>query len=131
MTTKRRITPKGVREKGLRYEREIVAHLKDKIGIEVARGVAGAQAFDQSKGSSDIFGAPRLAIEAKRTERFTLNEFMEQAVRNATGDNLPVVIHRQSRQSIGHSTVAMRFDDFLEIYDAFLRFHGFKADDRQ
>lgn len=126
----KRITPKGVREKGLKYEREIVAHLNQRLGIECARGVAGAQAFDQSKGSSDIFGAPRLAIEAKRTERFTLNEFMAQAVRNATADNLPVVFHRQSRQPIGLSTVAMQLDDFLEIYDAFLKYHGFKADDR-
>lgn len=126
---RKRLSPKYIREKGLVFERELVTYLSDNLGIPLARGVAGAQAFDKSKGSSDIFGLPHLAVEAKRTERFTINEFMAQAVRNATVD-MPVLIHRSSRQKTEHSSVVLRLEDFARIYDAYLRFHGFKPDDR-
>jgi len=126
----KRLSAKGSRDKGLKFERELIAFVKQSLDLDVARGVAGAQAFDHSRGSSDIFGLPRLAVEAKRTERFLLNEFMAQAVRNATGGDMPLVIHRQSRQPTGEATVAIRLSDFFTIYDAFLRYHGLKPDDR-
>ena len=125
-----KLTGKGARNKGLNYERELIAYFKETLDLDVARGAAGSQAFDIYKGSSDLYGLPRLAPEAKRTETFSLDSFMTQAIRNATGDNMPLVIHRKSRQATGHSTVAIRLDDFAVIYDAFLRYHGFKPDDR-
>jgi hypothetical protein len=91
--------------------------------------VAGAQAFDKAKGSTDLFGLPHLAVEAKRTETFRLTEFMEQAVRNANSD-IPVIIHRMSKQKLPHSSVILRLEDFTKIYDAYLKYHGFRPDDR-
>lgn len=128
---KRRLTAKGSREKGLKFEREIVAYIKQQLGLDIARGVAGAQAFDRSKGSSDIFGLPSLAVEAKRTERFNLTEFMDQAVRNATGGDMAAVVHRFSRQSMDDASVVMRFSDFLVIYRAYLHSIGVRTDDQQ
>lgn len=129
MTEKRRLTAKGARKKGLNFEREIVAYTKQHLGLDIARGVAGAQAFDRSKGSSDIFGLPSLAVEAKRTEKFSLTEFMEQAVRNATGGDMPAVVHRFSRQPMGHASVVMRLEDFFVIYRGYLNSIGVKTDD--
>ena len=131
MTEKRRLTAKGSREKGLKFEREIVAYIKQTLGLDIARGVAGAQAFDRSRGSSDIFGLPSLAVEAKRPETFKLNEFMEQAVRTATGGDLPTVVHRFSRQSMDDASVVMRFSDFLIIYRAYLKSIGVRTDDHE
>lgn len=125
---KRRVSAKGAREKGLQFERDLIAYLGPALGLTLARGVAGAQAFDQAKGSSDLFGLPDLAVEAKRTEKFLLNEFMAQAVRNANND-MPVIIHRQSRQKIEDATVAIRLKDFVRIYHGYLTSQGIEADD--
>jgi hypothetical protein len=123
---KRRVSAKGSRNKGLAYERELIAHMQERLGIQLARGVAGAQAFDMSKGSNDIFGLPRLGVEAKRTETISVPAFRRQAKRNSTSDEMPVVIHRCNRQETGDSSVILSLDDFLTIYDAFLRLQGFK-----
>ena len=121
---KRRISPKGAREKGLQYERELIAYIQERLGLQLARGVAGAQAFDKAKGSTDIFGMPRLGVEAKRTETISVPEFRRQAARNA-GTDMPVVIHRSNRQATGDSSVILSLDDFLTIYGSFLRERGF------
>ena len=127
---KKKISPRGAREKGFQFERDLIAFFKEALGLDLARGVAGAQAFNKAKGSVDIFGLPHLAVEAKRTEKFMLNEFMSQAVRNAGGQDIPVVMHRMSRQKMDDSSVVLRLSDFTRLYDAYLRYHGFKPDDQ-
>lgn len=126
----RRLTAKGSRDKGLAYERELISFFQSEpLSLAVSRGVAGAQAFDARRGSSDLYGLPRLDVEAKRTETLALHSAMAQAIRNATAMNYPCVIHRRSRQPTEDSSVIMRLKDFAVIYDGYLRYQGFKADD--
>jgi len=115
---------RSVRNKGLAFERELAKYLSSKLGLDVARGAAGAQAFDMTKGSGDLYGLPRLSVEAKRTERFTLRDFQRQNRRNATGNDLPAVIHRYNGQATGDATVVLTLDDFLVFYRAYLEQTG-------
>lgn len=126
---KKRVSGKGARDKGLNFERELIAFLSSNLGIQLARGVAGAQAFDKAKGSTDIFGMPHLAVEAKRTETFNMRQFMEQTTRNA-GVDIPLIVHRYSRQSMEDSNVVLSLENFLRIYRAYLIHEGFLKDDR-
>lgn len=56
---------------------------------------------------------PGVHAEGKRTEALRLYDSMAQAVRDANGKTLPVVMHRKN-----HSpwVVIMRLDDWVQIY---------------
>lgn len=51
-------------------------------------------------------------VEAKRTERLALHAAMRQAVRDANGHAIPVVMHRRSREPW---LVTMELTDLLAI----------------
>jgi hypothetical protein len=121
---KPRLTGRGAREKGLKFERDLIAYFKDRLGIDIARGAAGAQAFDRARGSTDLFGLPHLGVEAKRTETISVHAFRDQAKRNASLHEMPCVIHRRSRQPINDSSVILSLEHFTDLYSAFLRERG-------
>ena len=50
-------------------------------------------------------------VEVKRTERFRLYEAMEQAIQDAGGKRVPVVLHRRNR---GEWMAILRLEDFLK-----------------
>lgn len=51
-------------------------------------------------------------MECKRAERFNAYEAMEQAVRDANGHAIPVVMHRRNHKQW---LVVMNLDNFIEL----------------
>ena len=99
---------KASRDKGKRGEREVAEILRDH-GFEDARR---GQQYKGSPDSPDVVGIPGFHIEVKRTEQCRLYEYMDQAVEDSDGGDIPVVWHRQSRKPW---VVIMLADDFMEI----------------
>ncbi|CAB4159117.1 hypothetical protein UFOVP706_58 [uncultured Caudovirales phage] len=110
--------------KGKRFETELRHYISDRLGLTVHRTAATQQIADRSRGHADLIGTPHLAIEAKRTERFDLEGSLNQAIRNATANEIPVVINRRNRLPTGESRVVLQLDDFLAMYEIYLRHHG-------
>ena len=63
----------------------------------------------------DVTGLPGVHIECKRCEQLRLDEWMEQAERDALrfGDGIPVIFHRRNRESW---RVTMSLADFIKVY---------------
>ncbi len=80
------------RSKGKRGERELAALLTSE-GFPATRG----QQHRGGPGSPDVLvsSLPGVHFEAKRTERLSLYDAVDQAKRDA-GGRLPVVAHRQN-----------------------------------
>lgn len=82
------------RQKGKRGEREAAALVRDAWGIAARRGRQYAGHPDAPDVTADI---PGVHLEVKRRERCRPGEWLEQALADA-GDELPVVLHRRTRQ---------------------------------
>ena len=80
------------RNKGKSGERELAIKLSALLGVQCRRG----QQFSGLEGR-DVVGVDGLHIECKRTEKLNLYNAINQAVRDARNDDLPVVCHRRSR----------------------------------
>lgn len=123
------IKGRGAKAKGDQYERDLAAFFNEHVGLSSHR--TPLSGGGRGEALPDLTGTPGIAIEAKRTEKFSPTEFMKQAVKNA-GLDMPVVINRRSLQSIENSHVLMRLQDFVALYKGWLLHHGFvreKTDD--
>lgn len=97
---------KSSRSKGQRGEREVCKLLQpimDKVTAPYARYFEhlprAARNLDQTRdGGHDIAGLPFLALEVKRCETVQLNKWWNQAVKQAKGGRIPVLLWRQSRK---------------------------------
>jgi Holliday junction resolvase len=98
---------KASREKGKRGEREVATKLREH-GFEGRRG----QQYCGLEGDADVVGIPGYHIEVKRTEQLRLRDAMAQAFADADTGEVPVVVHRRSRQPW---VAIMDFDDWLEL----------------
>jgi Holliday junction resolvase len=94
--------------KGKRAELEL-AHKLVEYGFEARRG----QQYCGSNGDADVVGLDGVHIECKRVEKLNLYDAVEQSVRDARDDEMPVVIHRKDRKPW---IVTMQLDDFMELY---------------
>lgn len=103
----------NVKKKGSAGERELL-HLLEAHGIPAHRNdqrfVGGLERPDIA---ATVYGVP-LHVECKRTERLRLSEAVAQAVRDANGHALPVVVHRSNRQPW---LLTARLEDILQIWD--------------
>ena len=61
---------------------------------------------------ADVVGMTGFHIEVKRVERLDLNAAMEQSIRDAAENEIPVVFHRRDRD---YWKVTMRLDDFMNV----------------
>ncbi len=99
------------KRKGNRAERELV-ELLGRYGVEAHRNdqryIGGA---DNPDLSCTMNGLP-IHIEAKRTERLALHAAVQQAIRDANGHALPVVMHRRSREPW---LVTLSLDDLMRL----------------
>lgn len=99
------------KKKGSAGERELL-HLLEAHGIEAYRNdqrfVGGLERPDVS---ATVCGIP-LHVECKRTERLRLSEAVTQAVHDANGHALPVVVHRSNRQPW---LVTVRLEDVFRV----------------
>jgi len=133
-----RLSAKGAKAKGDKYERELAQHINDTIfgGKIVAQRapLSGGGRSLHGGGSADLTGTPDIWVEAKRTERFAPYEAMAQAERGIAAGNskeMPVVVSRRNQMTTGDSMCVMRLDHFLKIYDAYLRQEGHLKDDTE
>lgn len=83
------------RSKGKRGELELCRELKRLLGIEARRG----QQYCGGDDSPDVVHSiPGVHIECKRVEALNLMAAMNQAIADAGGDQVPVVMHRKNNQ---------------------------------
>lgn len=101
------------RDKGKRGELEI-AHIMQGYGFDAHRG----QQFSGLQGDADVVGVPFLHLEIKRVQALNLDKAMEQSIRDARDDEIPVVMHRKDRQDW---KVTLSLEDFMKLYMAWLK----------
>jgi len=122
---------RGAKAKGDQYERELAAYFSEVCGIQCHR--TPLSGGGRGEALPDITGTHGLAIEAKRHERMSVDEWMRQARKNA-GLDRPVVINRKSRQPLHDSYVILHLQDFADLYRAWLQKQGYvkgDTDDRK
>ena len=99
------------RGKGFAGERELAKELQ-KYGYTARRG----QQYSVKSGDADVVGVPGLHIECKRVERLNIGEALEQSMRDASDDEIPVVMHRKNRQGW---KVSLSLSDFMLLWKTF------------
>ena len=102
------------RQKGKRGE-IFVSHFFKEHGYDAHRS---AQFCGKTGQAADVIGVPGVHLEVKFVESMRLYDWMAQSVRDSEAegkDNLPVVIHKQSRKDM---LVTMRADDWIKLYEA-------------
>jgi len=116
------VSGRGAKQKGDRYERDLAEYFNEECGLSSHR--TPLPGGGRKEALADLLGTPGIAIEAKRTEKIAINDYMQQAVKNC-GQDLPVVITRRSRQSTENSYVFMRLHEWMHLYRAFLDNQGY------
>lgn len=99
---------RSARDKGARYELELVHILRDFYGYPVRRGYV----FQHE---SDVIGLQGVHIECKAVERLNIRKAYKQAVEEALerADGVPVVFHHKAREGW---LVTMSLEDFMDFY---------------
>lgn len=99
---------RSARDKGARYELELVHILRDFYGYPVRRGYV----FQHE---SDVIGLQGVHIECKAVERLNIRKAYKQAVEEALkrADGVPVVFHHKNREGW---LVTMSLEDFMDFY---------------
>lgn len=99
---------KSARDKGARYELELVHILRDFYGYPVRRGYV----FQHE---SDVIGLQGVHIECKAVERLNIRKAYRQAVEEANkrNDGVPVVFHHKNREGW---LVTLSLADFMDMY---------------
>lgn len=125
MATKVR-SAKGSKAKGSQFEREVAAHLCDRIGLECRRALLSGGG--RNDGGADLDDTPLVHMELKRTETFAPYAAMKQAEESISKSRnkliKPVVINRRNNMKTGQSLVVMRLDDWLPLYELWLKQNG-------
>lgn len=99
------------KKKGSAGERELL-HLLEAHGIEAHHNLQQfVGGVDNPDIAATVCGIP-LHVECKRTERLRLSEAVTQAVHDANGHALPVVVHRSNRQPW---LVTVRLEDVFQL----------------
>lgn len=101
------------RDKGKRGELE-AAHLLKKYGYDARRG----QQYAGSNGDPDVVGLPDIHLEVKRVEKLNIDNALSQSIRDARDEEVPIVMHRKNRTEW---KITMRFEDWMEMYEAWER----------
>lgn len=126
---KKKISMRGLKAKGDRYERELAAYITQHTGIHCERApLSGGGVIGQLSGGADLLGTPGLHVEAKRVERLNFLEAMRQAeaaIEAGNAPEAPVIVNRRNNMATGESIVALRLDAFLTLYVGWLRDEGY------
>ena len=93
------------RQKGAQGEREFAAELRKIFGCSARRG----QQFSGSPDSPDVVTSIKgVHFEVKRVEALQLYAALDQSIRDAGTNEIPVVAHRKNRRDW---VVVVRLDD--------------------
>ena len=88
------MTGLGSRRKGQAGEREVVALIRDLLGVDARRAVR------QHAGDSDILGVPGWSLEVKRQDKPLIRQWWAQTVEQAEEASLlPALFYRLPRRS--------------------------------
>lgn len=99
---------KSQQKKGRGGELEL-AHLLQCYGYDVRPG----EPLNYGK-EPDLVGLPHIHVECKRTEKMKMNEWLDQAQRDAERfGGTPAVFHRSNRRPW---TVTMLMKDWMALY---------------
>lgn len=98
------------RTKGKRGELE-AAHLLKEHGYDARR----SQQYAGINNDADVVGLPGIHLEVKRVEKLNLDNAMQQSIRDAKADEIPVVMHRKNR---AEWLVTMTFEEWIKLYKA-------------
>lgn len=134
MPRKTGITPRGLKAKGDRYERDLAEYLNTHVfggRPQVQRALlSGGGRWRKTDntiaayaGDADLEGTPHLFVEAKRVERFNIHATMKQLTRNCdvvSPGSIPVAITRRSNQPLAKSYCVLHLEDFAQLYRALL-----------
>lgn len=107
-TSEKQKQGKSSRDKGARFERELVGILRDFYGYPVRRGYVYYK-------EPDLIGLDGIHIECKAVENLNIRKAYKQAVEDAEkhADGLPVVFHHKNRQGW---LVTLSLADFMDMY---------------
>lgn len=124
------LKPKGAKQKGDRFERELAQWLNEHVyGREqCARAPLSGGGNVGIAGGADLICTPLLFIEAKRVEKLSFPQALAQAERNKELTNspeIPLVINRRNHQRIEDSFVFLRLSDLAELYTLALDKKGY------
>lgn len=112
------LTPRGSKNKGSGYEREVAAWLNENVpGLRARRALLSGGG--RNDGGADLDGTPHVHMELKRTETFAPKAAMRQAeesISRAPEKMMPVVINRTNGMSTEDSLVVMRLKDWIKLY---------------
>ena len=99
---------KAARNKGKRYELELMHILRDFYGYNVRRGYV----FQHE---SDVIGLEGVHIECKAVEQLNIRTAYKQAREEALkrADGIPVVFHHKNREGW---LVTMSLEDWMDFY---------------
>lgn len=112
------------RDKGARGEREAAAVL-DALGLDCRRTVQ----YNGRAGDADLVcDRFEVHIEVKRTERLNPYAFMDQAIRDAKGRKLPMVMMRSNDRPW---LITVRASDLVAFCEAFINARRIPAHDQQ
>lgn len=101
------------RQKGKRGELELV-HMLNYHGYHARRG----QQYCGANGDADVIGLPYLHIECKRVEHLNIYDALDQARRDARGEEIPSVFFRKNQKPWA---VCLEADFFLLMYECFVK----------
>ena len=124
---------KSPKNKGSAYEREVAAHMTERMGLQdnpITRAPlsGGGARFSSHRAYgtiADLVGTFDCHCELKRTEKFQPHAAMKQAIEsmNEVGEKkMPVVITRRNRQTTGESFVMLSLDDWCEVWNNHLKY---------
>lgn len=132
LVKKKSITGRGAKAKGSGFELEMARYLTDQLGIQVDRmPMSGGGTFGTKLGGSDLMGLPYMHAELKRCERLNFRDAMRQAEKSIAASShgvAPLVVTRKNHEATKDSIVMMRMEDWLQLYQSFLREQGLKID---
>jgi hypothetical protein len=92
------------RNKGAGAERELTAHLSEKLGLDVKRKLG------QARDSGDDIQIGRFRIEVKRRETLSIMQWCRQVEACCGPGDVPIVAFRQNSQGW---RIVLKLEDFL------------------
>ena len=104
------------KQKGKKGELEAAKYLAKIFGLPVSRG----QQYKGSPDSPDVIGLKGLHVEVKRCERINVDKALEQASRDASITECPIVFHRSNRKPWKVTFYADQLYSFLDRCDELL-----------
>jgi len=104
-----KLSGKYSRNKGKVGEREVASISREHGFTDSRRG----QQYHGGGDSPDVLGIPGLHLEVKRVEKLNLKNAMAQSSKDAAEGEIPVVVHRKSREPW---YITLDFESFLDLY---------------